>query len=179
MALRCVDHRKLLYASDYPLRLYPRRQPEPDFRPFLAEIAALDLPADVRADILGGNAARLLGPNPPTPFAAKEGGGAPSSLQPGERTGGEVSVAAAISAAMSTSAVAAAWPETRAIFARHGIPCEDSPIPFWEPISQAAAARGLGPDKLARLVAELNEAIGVELARPSSSKNVTIAPGGP
>ena len=39
VALRCVDHRKLLYASDYPLRLYPRRQSGPDFRPFLAEIA--------------------------------------------------------------------------------------------------------------------------------------------
>ena len=34
VALRCIDHRKILYASDYPLRLYPRRQPEPDFRPF-------------------------------------------------------------------------------------------------------------------------------------------------
>ena len=47
----------------------------------------------------------------------------------------------------------------RAVFARHGIPCDDSPVPFWEPIRQAAAARGLGPDALARLVAELNEAI--------------------
>ena len=61
VALRCIDHRKILYASDYPLRLYPRRQPEPDFRPFLAEIAALGLAPDVQADILGGNAARLLG----------------------------------------------------------------------------------------------------------------------
>lgn len=67
---------------------------------------------------------------------------------------------AAIIAAMSTIAVASAWPETRAVFAAHGIPCDDSPVPFWEPIRQAAAARGLGPDALARLVTALNEAIG-------------------
>lgn len=60
---------------------------------------------------------------------------------------------------MSTVVVAATWPETRAVFARHGIPCDDCPVPFWEPIAQAAAARGLGPDALARLVAELNEAV--------------------
>jgi hypothetical protein len=62
---------------------------------------------------------------------------------------------------MSTQAVAAAWPETQAVFARHGIPCDDSPVPFWEPIAQAAAAHGLAPDALTRLVAELNEAIGI------------------
>jgi hypothetical protein len=67
---------------------------------------------------------------------------------------------AAITAVMSTQAVAAAWPETKTVFARHGIPCEDSPVPAWEPVAQAAAARGLAPDALARLVAELNEAIG-------------------
>ena len=61
VALRCVDHRKLLYASDYPLRLYPRRQPEPDFRPFLAEIDVLGLPGRRAGRYLGGNAARLLG----------------------------------------------------------------------------------------------------------------------
>jgi len=156
VALRCVDHRKVLYASDYPLRLYPRRQAEPDFRPFLAEIEVLGLPGDVRADIMGGNAARLLGfaPTPPAPLPARERGGKVSLLLAGEGVGGEVTPT------MSTLLVAEAWPETRAVFARHGIPWQDSPVPFWEPISQAAAARGLGPDALARLVAELNEAIG-------------------
>ncbi len=61
---------------------------------------------------------------------------------------------------MSTALVAEAWPATRAVFERYGIPWHDSPVPFWEPISQAAAARGLGPAALARLVAELNEATG-------------------
>jgi hypothetical protein len=55
--------------------------------------------------------------------------------------------------------VATAWPETRAVFAHHGIPYEDIPVPFWEPISQAAAARGLGPEALARLLADLNGAV--------------------
>jgi hypothetical protein len=64
-----------------------------------------------------------------------------------------------IAATMSTLAVAAAWPQTRTVFTRHGIPCDDSPVPFWEPIAQAAAARGLAPAALARLVGELNDAI--------------------
>jgi predicted TIM-barrel fold metal-dependent hydrolase len=161
VALRCVDHRKLLYASDYPLQLYPRRQPEPDFRPFLAEIEDMGLSDDVRADILGGNAARLLGlaPPAPRPFGKLRAGlqGEPGSPQAWGVRG--AAPGAAIVAHMSTLAVAEAWPETRAVFARHGIPCDDSPVPFWEPIAQAAAARGLGPDALARLVAELNEAV--------------------
>ncbi len=157
VALRCIDHRKILYASDYPLRLYPRRQPEPDFRPFLAEIDALGLAPDVQADILGGNAARLLGwiEAPPRTEPAVRMRHPAQVITEAPRTPG-----VRIAAAMSTLAVAAAWPETRAVFTRHGIPCDDSPVPFWEPIAQAAAARGLTPDALARLVAELNEAIG-------------------
>ena len=156
VALRCVDHRKLLYGSDYPLRLYPRRQVDPDFRSFLAEIAALDLTAGVQADILGDNAARLLGlPGPPPaaePVAAVRR--SPQGVTEMFRAPGIV-----ITAATSTAAAAAAWPETQEVFARYGIPCIDSPVPFWEPIAQAAAARGMGPDAVARLLAELNEAI--------------------
>ena len=157
VALRCAG-RKLLYASDYPLRLYPRRQPEPDFRPFLAEIDALGLAPDVRADVLGGNAARLLG-------LAGVVTGAVATHAAGVRRSAHLTAeatrapGASIVATMSTVAVATAWPETRAIFTHYGIPCDDSPVPFWEPISQAAAARGWGPDALARLVADLNEAI--------------------
>ncbi len=154
VALRCVDHRKLLYGSDYPLRLYPRRQAEPDFRPFLAEIEALGLPEDVRADVLGGNAARVLGSSGIEPSGGLLG------EKPAKASSPKREMGITITPAMSTLLVAEAWPATRAIFARYGIPCEDSPVPFWEPISQAAAARGLGPDALARLVAELNKAIG-------------------
>ena len=164
VALRCVDPGKLLYASDYPLRLYPRRQPEPDFRPFLAEIDALGLTPDVKSDILGGNAARLLGLAEAKPGAAITQ--AAKVRRPAEITS-EVTrtPGAAIVATMSTLAVAEAWPETRVIFDQYGIPCDDSPAPFWEPIRQAAAAHGLGPDALASLVAELNEAIGARQER--------------
>ncbi len=156
VALRCVDHHKLLYGSDYPLRLYPRRQLEPDLRSFLAEIDALALAPDVRADILGGNAARLLGLTEPLPRPSEQ----PAPRRSAQAVTGIARASGIeIAASMSTLAVAAAWPETQVIFARYGIPCEDSPVPFWEPIAQAAAARGLGPDALARLVAELNEVI--------------------
>jgi uncharacterized protein len=158
VALRCVDHRKLLYASDYPLRLYPRRQTEPDLQPFLAEVGSLDLATDVKRDIMGGNAARLLGLEDKT-ITAQSRIVPPSAHNEVLRHAQSASVGATISATMPTLAVAEAWPETRMVFARHGIPCNDSPVPFWEPISQAAAARGLGTGELARLVAELNEAI--------------------
>jgi hypothetical protein len=36
----------------------------------------------------------------------------------------------------------------------------DSPVPFWEPIAQAAAAHGYGPKAQQRLLEELNEAVG-------------------
>lgn len=149
-ALAAVDHRKLLYASDYPLRLYPRRQPAPDFRPFLAEIDALGLPEEVKADILGRNAARLLGLLP-----AETGAAAPTPA-PQKRA-----AIAKIAADAPVSAIAAAFPETIAIFERYGIPAVDAPVPAWEPVRQAAAARGMGPEAVERLLAELREAVGM------------------
>jgi hypothetical protein len=152
-ALAAVDHRKLLYASDYPLRLYPRTQPEPDFRPFLAEIDALGLTEGIRADILGGNAARLLG-------TRAEG----LTSREGERPAASGAAAAAaiaqLASEMAVAVIAERWPDTRRVFERHGIPWLDSPAPEWEPVRQAAAARGLGPAELMRLMAELREAIG-------------------
>lgn len=154
-ALACVDHRKLLYASDYPLLVYPRRQVEPDFRPFLAEIDGLALADDVRADVMGDNAARLLG-FLPSPVQAE--------LPPIPRRRVEVvteipdPAAVRVEPFMAVSAVAQAWPQTQAVFERHGIPWSDRPVPGWEPIVQAAAVLGMGSDAQARLLAELNEA---------------------
>lgn len=154
-ALTAVDYRKLLYASDYPLRVYPRLQKEPDFRPFLAEIDALDLPSDLRDGLLGGNAARLLGflPNerPVVPSSAARRGEVIVGL-----VGDEMPE---IVSRMALAAVAVTWPETQCIFEKYGIPWQDSPVPYWEPIAQAAAARGMGLCEQARLLAELNEAI--------------------
>jgi hypothetical protein len=160
-ALAAVDHRKLLYASDYPLRLYPRRQAAPDFRPFLAEIDALRLAEDTRADILGLNAARLLGLLGQGATAAPAA--AALAVAEGQRAAEAAAITAAIahlSADLPVSAVAERWPETRRIFEKHGIAWYDSPVPEWEPVRQAAAARGMGPEAVARLLDELNEAIG-------------------
>jgi predicted TIM-barrel fold metal-dependent hydrolase len=154
-ALACVDHRKLLYASDYPLLLYPRQQTEPDFRPFLAEIERLELSPDVRADVMGDNMARLLGLLPALPAEDRQRVARPSLVL----TDVDPRLHPAIDPMMATSAVAAVWPETQVVFARHGIPWQDSPVPYWEPINQAAAAQGYDRDAQRRLIEELNEAI--------------------
>ena len=149
IALRCVDHRKILFGSDYPLLIYPRRQAEPDMRPFLEEIDTLELPSPVLEDVLGNNAARLLG------WLEDDRPAAKPKKQP--------SIPALdipIAGLMPVTAVARQWPETQAVFEKHGIPCEDSPVATWEPIMQAAAARGMSPAEQNNLIVELNEALG-------------------
>jgi len=149
VALRCVDHRKILFGSDYPLLIYPRRQSEPDMRPFLEEISSLGLPSAVLEDVMGNNAARLLGWLEDDRPIVK-----PKQKPPA------VALDTPIAGLMPVTAVAQQWPETQAVFEKHGIPYEDSPVATWEPIAQAAASRGLSPAEQRRLVAELNEAIG-------------------
>jgi predicted TIM-barrel fold metal-dependent hydrolase len=157
VALQCVDHRKLLYGSDYPLLILPGQQREPDFRPFLAQIAGLGLSQEVSDDILGRNAARLLSLLPAE--------AAPSSSpqrRRDERVITDISGLSEpmVSRFMAVSAVAQAWPETITVFEKYRIPWRDSPVPYWEPIAQAAAAHGLGPAAQQRLLDELNAAIG-------------------
>jgi hypothetical protein len=60
---------------------------------------------------------------------------------------------------MAVTLVATTWPETQAIFEKFKIPWQDSPVPAWEPISQAAAARGWGQLDQQRLLETLNETI--------------------
>ncbi len=150
-ALACVPAQKLLFASDYPLRLYPRTQPEPDMRPFLQEVDALGWDEGTRAAIMGGNAAALLGLS-----ADAE---ASRVTAEGERHfDREQEANTAISPDQAVSLTAYAFPETQAVFDAHAIPWRDEPVPSWEPIRQAAAVRGYGPEDLDRLVEELNEA---------------------
>ena len=52
---------KILYGSDYPLRLYPSLRKEPDFVTFLEEIKMSGLTEEEHEKILGGNVASLLG----------------------------------------------------------------------------------------------------------------------
>lgn len=55
---------RIVYGSDYPLRLYPRRETEPNFESFLAEIRAAGLSPEALDAILGGNWQRLRGGSP-------------------------------------------------------------------------------------------------------------------
>lgn len=159
VALQCISYKKLLYGSDYPLLVYPKKQKEPDFRPFLDEIKEAALSEDVYADVMGKNAARLFGFLPPEISEETE--------KKGKKVAGNSKIiteirdpkTTTISEYMSISAVANAWPITQAVFEKHGIPWKDSPVPFWEPIAQAAAAHGLGPEARAKLIKELNELI--------------------
>ncbi|PWH20247.1 MAG: amidohydrolase [Ardenticatenia bacterium] len=159
VALRCVDHRKLLFGSDYPLILFPRRQSEPDLYSFRVQVQLL-LPPEVCEAVLGGNAARLLrlkevaeGIMPISETENIKAG--ESAMQPSSAGATEAPVHGLMAVAM----VAEHWPQTRAVFERYGIPWQDSPVPFWEPIVQAAAARGYGPAEQQRLLDELNAAI--------------------
>ena len=157
-ALNCVGHEKLLYGSDYPILLYPPTQTEPDFKPFLEELdkLSLDLDADVYADIMGLNVARLLGlvEDDKTPQAEKKSASTPQKVMPGI-----IDPASGITKHMPVRAITNAWPETTAVFDKYNLPWQDCPVPFWEPLSQSAAARGYGPTARQRMLDELNEAI--------------------
>jgi uncharacterized protein len=149
LALQAVDWRKILFGSDYPLLLYPGRQQEPDFVPFLQEIAALGLAAEVSDGIMGRNMARLLG------LAADD---VPTAATHVPRS--QAAPSGVIGPMTSVRYAAERWPETQAVFDRHGIPWIDQPVPYWEPVLQAAAARGMGSAEQEALLDELNEAVG-------------------
>lgn len=157
VALRCVHPRKILFGSDYPLPLYPRVSREPDLFAFLSEIMALDMAPDIRDDLLGHNSARLLGLMPSDKAPAPESSTRSNSLPP---------LRYPITAAMSVAAIAGAWSSARAVLAAYGIPWETVEVPFWEPLHQAAAARGIGAERLERLIADLNAAVQHESEMP-------------
>ncbi len=156
VALRCISPHKILFGSDYPLPLYPRISREPDLSAFLDELMALDIASDLRNDILGRNSARLLGLIPSDDAPAKSSSRSSSSPLPGSP----------ITASMPVAAIAAAWPSTHAVLEAYGIPWETVEVPFWEPLNQAAAARGIGPERLAHLLADLQAAVQHESEKP-------------
>jgi predicted TIM-barrel fold metal-dependent hydrolase len=59
--LDVVPAEKVLFGSDYPLVLYPRTESEPGWRGILAEIDRAALSTAEKIQLLGENAARLLG----------------------------------------------------------------------------------------------------------------------
>lgn len=161
VALACLDYRKILYGSDYPLRIVPRQQSGPDFRPFLAQIEALGLEQQVYDAIMGGNAARLFNLSSTTGQAESKNelsASPPSQTHPVGQARYSIEPVK-ITPAMPVTLVAGQWPETQAIFEKRRIPWRDSPVPAWEPIAQAAAAQGWGPREQQRLLDELNQAI--------------------
>ena len=159
IGLELLGSQKILYGSDYPLLIMPKSQQEPDFRPFLEVIDGLGLEADVRADIMGGNCARLLGFEPAKieklPVTAEQTSRAAAAVV----TEIEDPTAASVEPYMAVRAVVEAWPETRPVLDRYGIPWQALAVPFWEPLAQAAAASGLGPSARNRLIRELNEVV--------------------
>jgi uncharacterized protein len=158
-ALGVLDTHKILYGSDYPLMICPKQQDCPTFEPFLAEIDCLELERAVHDDILGNNCARLLGL---IPDDREAGYAAERKKARNPRVVTELAdpAGAVPSLMMAVSLVAATWPATRAVFEKYAIPWEDSPVPYWEPVVQAAAARGMGPRDRERLMDELLEASG-------------------
>jgi len=158
VALQCLDYRKILYGSDYPLLVFPKVDKEPGFRPFIDQINGLDLPAEVYTAVMGDNAARLLGYTEDEVLLPDE------KPVPNRRTSPLITeitdrASLRITPQMAVIAVAQAWPETRPVFEKYGIPWRESIVPFWEPVVQSAAAHGLGPSARQRLLDELNEAI--------------------
>jgi predicted TIM-barrel fold metal-dependent hydrolase len=61
LVAKVVGAERILYGSDYPLRLYPKTQTEPEFARFLAEIRGSGLAPTELAAVLGGNWQRLRG----------------------------------------------------------------------------------------------------------------------
>ena len=158
VALQCLDHRKILYGSDYPLCVFPKIHKEPSFQPFIAQIDELGLPDEVYAAIMGGNTARLLGIQPDGMSSLNE---KPESKRSTSLLVTEITDPAGlkIQPMMAVRAIAQAWPETRPVFEKYGLPWQESIVPFWEPLVQSAAAHGLAPSSRQRLLEDLNEAI--------------------
>ncbi len=142
-AIAAIDHRKILFGTDYPLLIYPGKMKEPDFQPLMHAIHKLNLGADVMADIMGNNAARVFDTTIP-PHAIS---------RPASPT------AVAIDGFTPVALVAEQYPETQQVFADYGIPWQDQIVPNWEPVVQAAVSKGLGPAGQQTLLEKLRKAI--------------------
>jgi len=156
--LSCISHKKLLFGSDYPLIICPKKQKGPDFRPFMEEIKELGLNKVVYDDYMGNNAARFFGFMEEEKTVQKIASELPKAksaiITEVERTEDFE-----VEEQMAVSAVANTYPETREVFEKYKIPWNYSPVPYWEPIMQSAAARGLGPKIRRKLLEDLNRAI--------------------
>ena len=69
LALQSVGEEKMLFGSDFPLRLYPRRQKTPEWTTFLGELDQRGWSPRSRPGFFGENAARLFTPSRPAASA--------------------------------------------------------------------------------------------------------------
>lgn len=156
IALECISHRKILFGSDYPLLIYPGKIHEPEFNMFLKEIESLNLSPQIFNDIMGCNIARLLRWMVDDIQERSE----VNSYRPALQKSIDVLTSGQkINGNMSVRIVAESFPSTRPVFEKYGIPWNDSPVPIWEPIQQAAAARGWNSSAFNQIIKELNDSV--------------------
>lgn len=159
LGIQAAGAKKIIFGSDYPLLLYPRKQREPDFRTFLGEIYALNLDGQDYADIMGGNVARLLGLD--VTGEEKEEpwwkNGPPSVSMDRAMAGYWTSPELTLN--QPVGLIARNFPATRAVFEKYGIPWKENILPFWVPVNQAAAVVGCGPTRQEKLLQELQEVV--------------------
>lgn len=134
-ALTCIDPRKIIYGSDYPLKIYPRKMQEPNFEMFLAAIRKFVPDETLQLQILGGNFAGMMA----------------QTLERQDKI--DASVPDEIVGMMAVRTAVNVWPETEGVFGRYQIPTQTT---AWEPITQAAAANGLNSSQHQELILELN-----------------------
>jgi uncharacterized protein len=58
--IAAVGSEKLLYGSDYPLRIFPASQAEASFQPFIDRLRSVIVNDEDRRKVLGANAQRLI-----------------------------------------------------------------------------------------------------------------------
>jgi predicted TIM-barrel fold metal-dependent hydrolase len=148
---------KVLYGSDYPLRI-THEQEEADFVPFLEQFEALRLPEERRRDILSQNALALIDRDRPARRGTTTDAALAEEVEASRALADRLELP--IDPFASVSLVAERYPATKPVFERFGIPHTNSPVPVWEPIVQSAAARGLPSSRQAELVDELNRVLG-------------------
>lgn len=143
---RLVPEGKIFYGSDFPLLLHPDEYPDeldPRFRIDRADFLQSQLPAAMLDGIMGLNFARFLGlaeaRSSSVPPAKPRLLRTPAPAAPAPRFLAETTLTAQTSVYLA----ALQYPETRDVFARHGIPCFDARVNPWLSLIQPLAQHGI------------------------------------
>ena len=147
-ALNCVAPHKLLYGSDYPLRIYPGKMASADFQPFLSAINKQDLDATFKEAFFAGN------------YLQMESSKIASSVD--SVNGGEGNSAENTPINWRTLPIrrlTQTCPQTIDLFAKYNIPTTTDNAPSWEPVDQATRAKNLTDTQRQDLLNALTEII--------------------